>query len=165
MGGDNARDRAATMKGSEKVTDQRPSPDSRPKAVLTPHRSVWSHSPIGVPGEALGDEVDEELVVRLEHLSERLCARTPTTALRIDDWSRRTGRVCAGLGVSRVCLAQYVTLHSPKKRRLRVLRSTRYLSGSPMTSMIQASCSCSFSPGKIGYPVYISAMMQPSDHI
>lgn len=39
---------------------------------------------------------------------------------------------------------------SPKNSFLRELRSTRYLSGSPSTSMMQASCSCSFSPGKIG---------------
>lgn len=37
-----------------------------------------------------------------------------------------------------------------KKSFLRELRSTRYLSGIPNTSMMQASCSCSFSPGKIG---------------
>ena len=31
--------------------------------------------------------------------------------------------------------------------------------------MIHASCSCSFSPGKIGYPVYISARIHPKLHI
>jgi hypothetical protein len=43
--------------------------------------------------------------------------------------------------------------------------STIYRSGTPKTSMMQASCSCSFSPGKIGTPVYSSARMQPSDHM
>lgn len=38
-------------------------------------------------------------------------------------------------------------------------------SGRPITSMIQANCSCSFSPGKIGTPVYNSARIQPTDHI
>jgi hypothetical protein len=38
-------------------------------------------------------------------------------------------------------------------------------SGRPMTSMIQANCSCSFSPGKIGTPVYSSARIQPTDHM
>jgi len=42
---------------------------------------------------------------------------------------------------------------------------TMLASGTPMTSMIQASCSCSFSPGKIGTPVYSSARIQPTDHI
>lgn len=31
--------------------------------------------------------------------------------------------------------------------------------------MIQASCSCSFSPGKMGNPVCISAKMQPRLHM
>jgi hypothetical protein len=41
----------------------------------------------------------------------------------------------------------------PKKFFFRVDFSTIALSGKPMTSMMQASCSCSFSPGKIGKPV------------
>lgn len=40
-----------------------------------------------------------------------------------------------------------------KKSLLRELRLTKSLSGTPRTSMIQESCSCSFSPGKIGNPV------------
>jgi len=41
----------------------------------------------------------------------------------------------------------------------------RCFSGGPNTSMMQASCSCSFSPGKMGTPVKSSARMQPSDHM
>lgn len=42
--------------------------------------------------------------------------------------------------------------HLPKKSFRRVLFSIKYLSGTPWISIIQASCSCSFSPGKRGYP-------------
>ena len=41
----------------------------------------------------------------------------------------------------------------PKKFFFLVDFSTIALSGRPITSMMQASCSCSFSPGKIGKPV------------
>jgi hypothetical protein len=61
-----------------------------------------------------------------------------------------------------------VTLGLPtesKKSFLRVHFSTRCLSGGPKISMMQASCSCSFSPGKMGYPVQSSARMQPKDHM
>ena len=47
----------------------------------------------------------------------------------------------------------------------RVLFSIKCFSGGPKTSMMQASCSCSFSPGKIGTPVKTSARMQPKLHI
>ena len=49
---------------------------------------------------------------------------------------------------------------SKNKRRLTALVTTSS-GGSPMTSMMHASCSTSFSPGKIGKPVYSSARMQP----
>lgn len=52
-----------------------------------------------------------------------------------------------------------------KKSFLLVLFSMRCFSGGPKTSIIQASCSCSFSPGKIGTPVNNSARMQPTLHI
>ena len=52
-----------------------------------------------------------------------------------------------------------------KKSFLRVLFSMRCFSGGPKTSMMQASCSCSFSPGKIGTPVNSSARIQPRLHI
>lgn len=42
---------------------------------------------------------------------------------------------------------------APKNILRRELFSTMYLSGTPSTSIKHASCSCSFSPGKIGYPV------------
>lgn len=78
---------------------------------------------------------------------------------------------------------------SPKNNFRLVLFSTRYGLGAPCTSIMQASCSCSFSPGKSGYPlktvrinhiciqdshrtkcsivlpVYSSAKMQPKLHI
>lgn len=53
----------------------------------------------------------------------------------------------------------------PKKSLLRELRLMNSLSGIPKTSMMQASCSCSFSPGKMGKPVYNSAIMQPKLHM
>ena len=37
--------------------------------------------------------------------------------------------------------------------------------GGPKISMIHASCSCSFSPGKMGYPVNSSAKIQPMLHM
>lgn len=46
-----------------------------------------------------------------------------------------------------------------------VLFSIRCFSGGPNTSMMHASCSCSFSPGKMGTPVYNSAKIQPTLHI
>lgn len=46
-----------------------------------------------------------------------------------------------------------------------VLFSIRCFSGGPKTSMMQANCSCSFSPGKIGTPVKSSARMQPTLHM
>jgi len=52
-----------------------------------------------------------------------------------------------------------------KKSRLRELRLTKSLSGRPRTSIIQDNCSCSFSPGKMGNPVFNSARMQPKLHI
>jgi len=52
-----------------------------------------------------------------------------------------------------------------KKSRLRELRLMKSLSGGPRTSMIQDNCSCSFSPGKMGKPVYSSARMQPKLHM
>jgi hypothetical protein len=61
-----------------------------------------------------------------------------------------------------------VTLGLPTESKnsfLRVHFSTRCLSGGPKISMMQASCSCSFSPGKMGYPVQSSARMQPNDHM
>lgn len=52
-----------------------------------------------------------------------------------------------------------------KKSRLRELRLIKSLSGRPSTSIMQDSCSCSFSPGKIGKPVLSSANIQPKLHI
>jgi hypothetical protein len=37
----------------------------------------------------------------------------------------------------------------------RVLLSIKWRGGTPMISMMQASCSTSFSPGNKGYPVYL----------
>jgi len=52
-----------------------------------------------------------------------------------------------------------------KNNFLRVLFSIRCFSGGPKTSIMHASCSCSFSPGKIGTPVNSSAIMHPTLHI
>ena len=43
--------------------------------------------------------------------------------------------------------------YTPKKSRFRELRLIKSLSGKPKTSMMHDNCSCSFSPGKMGYPV------------
>jgi hypothetical protein len=68
-------------------------------------------------------------------------------------------------GISQVEEQRLHKIELPKKSFLRELRLTNSLSGMPSTSMIQESCSCSFSPGKIGKPVYSSAKMQPKLHI
>lgn len=52
-----------------------------------------------------------------------------------------------------------------KNSFFRVLFSMRCFSGGPKISIMQASCSCSFSPGNSGYPVYNSASIQPRLHI
>lgn len=52
-----------------------------------------------------------------------------------------------------------------KKSFFLVLFSMRCFSGGPKTSMMHASCSCSFSPGKMGTPVYSSARIHPTLHI
>lgn len=52
-----------------------------------------------------------------------------------------------------------------KKSFLRVLFSMRCFSGGPKTSMMHASCSCSFSPGNIGTPVNSSAKIHPRLHM
>ena len=52
-----------------------------------------------------------------------------------------------------------------KNNFFRVLFSIKCFSGGPKTSMMHANCSCSFSPGNIGYPVYNSANMQPTLHM
>lgn len=49
----------------------------------------------------------------------------------------------------------------PKKRRLRDAWAMTLSGGAPNTSMMQANCSISFSPGNVGYPVYSSANIQP----
>jgi len=57
------------------------------------------------------------------------------------------------LGLRRRPLEDTVNLGFPKESKksfLRVLLSIRCFSGGPKTSMMQASCSCSFSPGNIG---------------
>lgn len=53
----------------------------------------------------------------------------------------------------------------PKKSRFLELRLMKSLSGTPRTSMIQDNCSCSFSPGKMGKPVYNSARIHPKLHM
>jgi len=52
-----------------------------------------------------------------------------------------------------------------KKSFFLELRLIKSLSGTPSTSMMQDNCSCSFSPGKMGKPVYSSARMHPRLHI
>ena len=53
----------------------------------------------------------------------------------------------------------------PKKSLLLVACSKTRFGGKPSISIIQASCSTSFSPGNSGYPVYNSARMQPKLHM
>ena len=53
----------------------------RARAGLTAKSRLRLKSTVRVPSEALGDEVDKELVIRLENLSKRLRARPTTAAL------------------------------------------------------------------------------------
>lgn len=72
------------------------------------------------------------------------------------------------LGRRRRPFEETVNLGLPKESKksfFRVLFSIKCFSGGPKTSMIQASCSCSFSPGKMGYPVYSSARIHPRLHM
>ena len=117
---------------------------------------------IGIPDETFRDEIDKELVVGLENLSQSFRTSSSSSTFRVGDRSRCAGRVCTW----RISVRYRLRADDePKKSFFRELRSTRYLSGIPRTSILQASCSCSFSPGNIGYPVYISARMQPKLHI
>lgn len=59
----------------------------------------------------------------------------------------------------------FFAIYLPKKSFLRALCSIRYRLGMPRISMIHASCSCSFSPGNNGSPVYNSAKIQPRLHM
>ena len=52
-----------------------------------------------------------------------------------------------------------------KKSLRREARSSSARSGTPSTSMMHASWSCSFSPGKMGYPVCSSGRMHPRLHM
>jgi len=54
---------------------------------------------------------------------------------------------------------------SSKNRPALELYSKMYLGGTPFTSMMQAICSASLSPGKMGMPVKSSQRMQPKDHM
>ena len=72
------------------------------------------------------------------------------------------------LGRRRLPFVETVSRGLPRESKkifLRVDFSMRCFSGGPKTSIMQANCSCSFSPGKIGYPVRSSARIQPSDHM
>lgn len=54
----------------------------------------------------------------------------------------------------------YINL--PKNNRRLVAIDIKSSGGVPNTSIRQANCSTSFSPGKSGYPVYSSARMHPA---
>lgn len=144
--------RAAIIHGSlEKERGKRRGQGGREgREELTAKSRFRLKTTVRVPGQALGDKVDKELVVRLEDLRERLRARTTPTALRVDDRTRRSSRIWSKTMSGEVPSDKEGLGDGPKKRRFRELRSTRYFSGSPMTSIMHASCSCSFSPGKIG---------------
>lgn len=51
-------------------------------------------STVGVPRQALGDEVNKELVVRFQHLGKRLGSWSASLALGVDDRSGGALRVC-----------------------------------------------------------------------
>jgi hypothetical protein len=46
------------------------------------------HSTVRVPGQAFTDEIDKELIVAFEHLSECFRVRSTSFAFGIDEWSR-----------------------------------------------------------------------------
>lgn len=80
----------------------------------------------------------------------------------------RACRRSVELGLRRRPLDETVKRGFPEESKnsfFLVLFSIRCFSGGPNISMIQANCSCSFSPGNSGYPVYSSARMQPRDHM
>lgn len=57
------------------------------------------------------------------------------------------------------------SVSSSKNILLLVELSNTCSEGNPLSSIISDSCSYSFSPGKIGYPVNSSTKMQPKLHI
>jgi len=80
----------------------------------------------------------------------------------------KTWRSSFELGLLRLPLEDTVNRGLPiesKNNFFRLLFSIKCFSGGPNTSMMQASCSCSFSPGKMGYPVYNSASIHPTLHM
>ena len=125
-----------------------------------PHRRLRLEPPVRVPREALGDKVDKELVVAFEGLGEGLRGRPAAFALGIDKWSRRATGICKKR--SAVDHNEIPRGDAPKNSLRRLDRLMISLSGTPKTSMIHASCSCSFSPGKMGTPVKSSARMHLS---
>jgi hypothetical protein len=57
------------------------------------HGGLGLESAIRVPGEALGDEVDKELVFALENLGEGAGGRTAAFAFGIDEGTRRASSI------------------------------------------------------------------------
>lgn len=51
-------------------------------------------SPVRVESQTLGDEIDKELIIAFEHLSERPCPWTSFLAFGVDERSRCTSSVC-----------------------------------------------------------------------
>lgn len=104
---------------------------------------------VRIPCQAFSDEVDKEVVITFEDRSERFGPRPSSFTFGIHKRASGTGGICGRS--ERV--STWETMDLPKKSLRRDALSTMYRSGTPSTSMMQANCSCSFSPGKIGTPV------------
>lgn len=120
------------------------------------HRRLGLEPAVRIPGQTFRDKVDKELVFAFQHLSERPAAGSTALAFGVDEWPRRSARVYTSAAH---LSTEYDGFYSPKNSFLRCALLMMDGSGTPRTSMMQASCSCSFSPGKIGTPVYSSARM------
>ena len=59
------------------------------RQVLTSQSRIWFETLFRVPDEALGNKVDEEVIVRAQNLSQCLGVRSSSPSFRVDDRSRR----------------------------------------------------------------------------
>ena len=127
------------------------------------HRSLWLDPSFGIPDETFRNEVHELFIITTQNLCKCLRPWSPSTTFWIDHCSWWAVGIYRMRDETKRWRGVWGLV--PKNNFLRELRLTYSFSGIPSTSMIQDSCSCSFSPGKIGNPVYNSARMQPKLHI
>jgi hypothetical protein len=102
-----ARTRSSSSNTPTTKTRAQPGPCARSRRLRSENnRPVLDHpgmserrlrleSTFRIPSETFGDKVDEEVVVCLEDLGERLCAWATTFAFGVDDGTRGSLGVCA----------------------------------------------------------------------